>query len=316
MRWKAGLYVLVILGSTCTNSHALSQNLALPEAGKASSAMDVAHQVYFVDHFYAFENITMGYKSTRDMLLLSYSGDTLNEMSSERLITHQPHNPRLKTQDLVIFKTGKLSGSGILVDDFQRSQAMQIQMWLPALRKVRRFSEPDQEAVWGGSQLSYGDLYLRRPEHETHQFVSAHTNPACLEDIQHFTTWAAQYPHISFASWCTVDLQSAVFLKSTPIDPSPHYEYRIRMINPETFAEYQVEYFKNGNLVKRLQKNWHAVPAADKRAQIWNFWTVLVFEQGKLVAQSVALLEDASYQWNQSLPSDLWSEKSLRKIRR
>jgi len=257
----------------------------------------------------------MGYRSAGDMLLLSNSGDAMNEMRSERMITHQPRNSMLKTQDLVIFKTGKLRGTGILVDDFQTGQSMQVRMWIPALRKIRRFSEPDQDDVWGGSQLSYGDLYLRRPEHETHQFVNAETAPECLDDIQYFKTWAADYPY-SFANWCTADLKSSLFIKSIPVSTSAHYDYRIRMINPLSFAEYQVEYFKNGSLVKRLQKNWHATGEVDRRALIWNFWTVLVFKQNKLVAQSVALLNDADYRWNQSLAPDLWSEARLRKIRR
>ena len=107
-----------------------------------------------------------------------------------------------------------------------------------------------------------------------------------------------------------------MFIKSIPVSTSAHYDYRIRMINPLSFAEYQVEYFKNGSLVKRLQKNWHATGEVDRRALIWNFWTVLVFKQNKLVAQSVALLNDADYRWNQSLAPDLWSEARLRKIRR
>ena len=316
MKWTLFVCFLVVLNTAGAKAYAVNQTLALADSNQPLSAEEIATQVYFVDHFYSFENITMGYRSANDMLLLSYSDNDLKEIKSERMITHQPQNAMLKTQDLVIFKSGKLRGTGILVDDFQAGQSMQVRMWLPALRKIRRFSEPDQDDVWGGSQLSYGDLYLRRPEHETHQFVTPETAPDCLDDIRYFKVWAADYQDYSFANWCAVELQSSLFIKSTPVSDSPHYDYRIRMINPLSFAEYQVKYFKNGSLVKRLQKNWHASGENDRRALIWNFWTVLVFNQDKLVSQSVALLNDADYQWNQSLPPDLWSEASLRKIRR
>ncbi|MDJ0834023.1 MAG: outer membrane lipoprotein-sorting protein [Gammaproteobacteria bacterium] len=294
--------------------YAQDQQLRLPTA--AIDAYAIAEQVYFVDHFYAFDNLLVGYKSAPDMLLLSHSGKSVSMMKTERYITHQPKQEKLKTQDLVIFKSGKLRGTGILVDDFKQLQPMQIRMWLPALRKIRRFSEPELDDIWGGSHLTYGDLYLRRPEHETHELVASDELPTCLEDAASFNDWTGKRLKQTLQPWCELNPNRLTLLKSTPREPSPWYDYRLRLIDQQTFAEYQVEYFKGGELVKRTQKNWHAAGLDDPRAQIWNFWTVKLFANGQITGESIAWIDEDSQQWNQPVSDRLWSERSLRQIRR
>ncbi len=313
-RAVSALILLLVALSSTTGSHAQSTSLSLP--GPQEDADRIAEQVYFVDHFYAFENLLVGYKSAVDMLLLSHSGKSVSKIKSERFITHRPRQPTLKTQDLVIFKSGKLRGTGILVDDFKQRQPMQIRMWLPALRKIRRFSEPELDDIWGGSHLTYGDLYLRRPEHEKHELLAANQPPACLADAASFNDWVAGPLQQNLQPWCGMNHERLIMLKSTPREPSPWYDYRLRLIDRDNFAEYQVEYYQDGELIKRTQKNWHPVGLADQRAQIWNFWTVKVFEDGKVSGESIAWIDEASYRWNQSVTDRLWSERSLRQIRR
>ncbi len=308
------LVCLLLVLSLKLTSHAQQTGLPRPAAEMDASA--IAEQVYFVDHFYAFDNLLVGYKSAADMLLLSHSGKSLSRIETERFITHRPRQPALKTQDLVIFKSGKLRGTGILVDDFKQQQPMQIRMWLPALRKIRRFSEPELDDIWGGSHLTYGDLYLRRPEHEEHELLAANEPAACLADAASFNDWTAELLQQSLQPWCDFNRDRLILLKSTPLEPSPWYDYRLRLIDRDSYAEYQVEYFRAGRLVKRTQKNWHPVGLSDQRAQVWNFWTVKVFEDGEVAGESIAWIDDDSYMWNQPVDDRLWSERSLRRIRR
>jgi len=279
-------------------------------------ALAISEQVYFVDHFYAFDNLLMGYQSDPDMQLLSRTDDSITVMQTERSITHQPVKSSLKSQDLVIFKSGKLRGTGILLDDFVNDKPMQIRMWLPSLRKVRRFAEPGLDDIWGGSHLTYGDLYLRRPRHEIHELVEWGVKPRCLEDIKKINRWSSAILNKEINSWCNLNPDALLWLRSTPVEASPWYDYRIRLIDQQNYAEYQSEYFKSGNLVKRIQKNWHPVDLEDPRALIWNFWTVVLFEEGQSVGESLAWIEDESYAWNQSVNQRLWSEKTLTRIRR
>lgn len=295
-------------------SAAIDLSLARPEP--ELSPVQTAEQVYFVDHFYAFDNLLIGYDKRPMMQLFSYSGKSVSQIATQRMITHQPAKAELKTRDLVIFRNGKLKGTGMLVDDFKALKPMLVKMWLPSLRKIRRFSEPDLDDIWGGSHLTYGDLYLRRPIHEQHELISDDNPGFCLSDPESMKTWIGERLDAELSAWCDIQQRTLLLLKSIPVEPSPHYDYRLRWVDPESYAEYQVEYFKGGERVKRIQKNWHSSGLDDPRAQIWNFWSVRVFENGKTVGESLAWVDDEAYQWNIPVDSRQWSERSLRKIRR
>lgn len=310
-QWLFLLLLVVIPGA---QSSSVDSSLPLPE--RLTLPAQIAEQVYFVDHFYAFDNLLIGHDKRPMMQLFSYSGKSVSQIATRRMITHQPGKPELKTQDLVIFRSGKLKGTGMLVDDFKVPKPMLVKMWLPSLRKIRRFSEPDLDDIWGGSHLTYGDLYLRRPIHEQHELVTNDSDGFCLSDLESMKTWIGERLEAELSAWCDISQSTLLLLKSTPIETSPHYDYRLRWIDPESFAEYQVEYFKGDERVKRIQKNWHSSGLDDPRAQIWNFWSVRVFEDGKTVGESLAWVDDQAYQWNIPIDPKQWSERSLRKIRR
>lgn len=307
---------LALFGFFCFPSLVSAVDKSLPYSNDITDANHIAGQSYFVEHFYAFDNLLIGYRRLPDMQLLNLGQSKVSEILTERFVSHQPEQKGVKTQDLTIFKSGKIRGTGILVDDYVEDKPMQIRMWMPALRKIRRFSEPALDDIWGGSHLTYGDLYLRRPEHETHQLLTLENPPQCLEDASSFTNWTKDYLEKPIKPWCELSDTRWLLLKSTPVENSPWYDYRLRWIDAESFAEYQVEYFQHERLVKRLQKNWHATGLADPRALLWNFWSVIVFDGDKRVGESLAWISDDSYQWNQSVDARLWSEKSLRQIKR
>ena len=307
---------LLLLWLFVSNPFAFATDKNLPYLADAKDARLIAEQSYFVEHFYAFDNLLIGYRQLPDMLLLSLGETRVSEIQTERFITHQPEQQGLKTQDLTIFKSGKLRGTGILVDDYSEQKPMQIRMWMPALRKIRRFSEPALDDIWGGSHLTYGDLYLRRPEHESHALKSMTEALGCLSDAASFNRWAQAYLDNALEPWCASRDKKILLLKSTPVQASPWYDYRLRWIDAETYAEYQVEYYRQDRLVKRLQKNWHAVDMAEPRAQLWNFWSVIVFDGDQRAGESLAWIDEHSYQWNQSIDTRIWSEKTLRQIKR
>jgi len=271
-----------------------------------------------VDHFRAFDNLLIGYRNKPDMVLLSQGPRSSTRIDSERLIQLRPKNPQLEARDLVIFKSGKLRGTGILVDDYGPRKPMQIRMWLPALRKVRRFSEPDQDDIWGGSHLTYGDLYLRRPEDETHRLVEGREFPDCLEDAAAIgRRWANRRLKRQMAPWCGLKEKKLLWVESRPLRPSPHYDRRLRLIDADSGAEYQSEHFIGKRLVKRLQKNWQPAAPGRQDGLVWTFWSVRLFDEaGEVEAESLAWVPLEAYEWNRKLKPSLWSEKTLRRIKR
>ncbi len=271
-----------------------------------------------VDHFRGFDNLLIGYRGKPDMVLLSRGPRSSTRIDTERLIQLRPKNPRLEAQDLVIFKSGKLRGTGILVDDYGPDKPMQIRMWLPALRKVRRFSEPDQDDIWGGSHLTYGDLYLRRPEDETHRLVDAGELPECLEDAAAIgRRWANATLKIELEPWCGLAGRRLLRVESRPLQPSPHYDRRLRLIDADSGAEYESDYFIGERRVKRLQKNWQPASPGEQEGLIYTTWSVLLFDEaGAVTAESLAWVPLEAYEWNRKVKPSLWSEKTLRKIKR
>jgi len=270
-----------------------------------------------VDHFRGFETLLIGYRKRPDMVLLSRGPRSGTRIDTERLIQLRPKKLQMEARDLVLFKSGKLRGTGILVDDYGPGKPMQIRMWLPALRKVRRFSEPDPDDIWGGSHLTYGDLYLRRPGDETHRRVEAGDFPSCLEDAAAIGRWANPELNTPLEPWCGLEGRPLLWVESRPRRPSTRYDRRLRLIDAETGAEYQSEYFMGDRLVKRLQKNWQALIEGQPESQVYTFWSVRLFgDDGAVEAESLAWVPLDAYEANRRLPDSLWSEKTLRRIRR
>ncbi len=278
---------------------------------------DLLERSWRVDHFRAFDNLLIGYRGRPDMVLLSRGPKSTTRIDSERLIQLKPKNPQLQARDLVIFKTGKLRGTGILIDDYGPDQPMQVRMWLPALRKIRRFSEPDPDDIWGGSHLTYGDLYLRRPRDETHRRVEGPEAPACLDDAAAIGRWANARLKTRIEPWCGLSERSLIWVESRPRKPSPHYDHRLRLLDEETGAEYQSAYFLGDRLVKRLQKNWQPVSAERPDGLVWTFWSVRLFDEaGQVTAESLAWAPLEAYEWDRPVKPSLWSEKTLRRLKR
>ena len=86
-----------------------------------------------------------------------------------------------KAQDLAIFRSGKLKGTGMLITDYvDDAKSQSYMIWLPALRKIRRFAQPAHDDAWGGSDFTFGDVALRKPFHETHELLGKETFNDCL----------------------------------------------------------------------------------------------------------------------------------------
>jgi hypothetical protein len=291
--------------------------MARSPAGSDIDLEALLQRSWRIDHFRGFDNLLIGYRNKPDMVLLSRGPRSSTRIDTERLIQLRPVEAGIEARDLVLFKSGKLRGTGILVDDYGPDRPMQIRMWLPALRKVRRFSEPSQDDIWGGSHLTYGDLYLRRPEDETHRRVEGGAFPDCLEDAAEIGRWANRRLKTRLQPWCGLARRELVWIESRPLRPSPHYDRRLRLLDAATGAEYQSEYFKEGRRVKRLQKNWFAVDPERPEALVYGFWSVRIFAAGGgISAESLAWVPREAYEWNRRVSPKLWSEKTLRRLKR
>jgi hypothetical protein len=285
----------------------------LPMPTGTPDADEIARQVYFVNHFYPLKNYGITKKDSTVTVLINQSkGASPTTVTLERFLNNDyPPGDAVNAMDLAIFRSGKLRGTGMLITDFtddNKSQSYAI--WLPALRKIRRFAEPAHDDAWGGTDFTFGDVTLRKPKDETHELLGTETFDDCLGAIPNVQV--RYLPNPPEAS-CDHKGKEVYKLKSTTKRPNWWYDYRITYVDTKTFADYRSEYFKNGEMVKVIDRDWESLDLPDPRAQSWKYW------YGKTLAtghETWAVIPEEVVEFDQDWDPGMWSEKTLRRIKR
>ena len=166
------LALSVALATSLVSSVAMatvSKDLAYPSG--SVSANDVANQNYFVNHFYSFSNYAITKKGKEiTALILRPKGSSPLTLTLERYLNNEPKKSSVNAQDLAIFRSGKLRGTGMLITDFvDQNKSQSYEIFIPSIRNVRRFAEPARDDAWGGSDFTFGDVTLRKPKHDNHE---------------------------------------------------------------------------------------------------------------------------------------------------
>lgn len=249
------------------------------------------------------------------MVLIDHDGKGGYRMM--RLVRHlnnDYHDGIVRARDLAIFRSGKLRGTGILVTDYvDSSRQLSFSVWLPALRKIRRHAEPDQRDSWGGSLFTYGDIYLRHPDDERHEMLEAAPFPECLQPMALPETLRNRYIREPPQPRCDLKGRPMLRLKSSTRFADWWYDYRIIWVDPQSFADYRSEYFKNGEKIKIIDKDWRTMKLEDPRAQYWLFWSGRHLLDGR---EAMAFIPEGDVYWNENVDPRLWSESTLRRIKR
>ncbi len=291
------------------------KDLPYPTSGDLTGEQ-IAQQVYFVNHFYAMKNYAVVKKGRKiTTLILRAKGDKPTTITLERYLNNDyPPDDPIKAQDLAIFRSGKLRGTGMLVTDYKDDNKTQSYMiWLPALRKIRRFAQPAHDDAWGGSDFTFGDVVLRKPKHETHELLGKETFNDCLGAMEIPKNQRGRYTRNLPGPACDHKGREVYKLKSTTKFKNWWYDYRISYVDTKTFADYRTEYFKDGKKIKIIDRHWVDAPLDDPRAQFWGYW------YGKTLAtghETWAVIPEGVSVANGDFKRKLWSEQTLRKIKR
>ncbi len=287
----------------------------LPYPSGNVTADQIMEQVYFVNHFYPYNQFAIT-KKGRDItvLILKADGRTPTTNTLERYLNNEYADGNVQAKDLAIFRSGKLKGTGMLITDYiDDAKSQSYMIWLPALRKIRRFAEPAHDDAWGGSDFTFGDVVLRKPQNETHELLGKETFNDCLGAVDipegERNRWTKDLP----ASSCNPKGKEVYKLKSTTKFNNWWYDHRISYVDTKTFADYRSEYFKDGNKVKVIDRDWRSQNMSDPRALAWGYWYGKTFATNH---ETWAVIPEKVIEINGGHPEDLWSEKTLRKIKR
>lgn len=285
----------------------------LPYPSGAPDANQLADQVYFVNHFYSLKNYGITEKDKSITVLVNQAKDSRpTTITLERYLNNDyPAGDDVNAMDLAIFRSGKLRGTGMLITDFSDdSKSQSYAIWLPALRKIRRFAEPAHDDAWGGTDFTFGDVTLRKPKDETHELQGTETFNDCLGAIANVEVkYLPEPPKAS----CDHKGKEVYKLKSTTKRQNWWYDYRISYVDTKTFADYRTEYFKGSEKVKVIDRDWESLNQPDSRAQSWRYWYGKTFATGH---ETWAVIPSEVVEFNQDWPADKWSEKTLRRIKR
>ena len=306
-------------------SAGVSVDLAYP-GGKLSDAKKIMKNVYYVNHFFAFKNYSIVKKgrTITKIVKKSKGKKALTETVERYLNNDYASDPKIKSKDLAIFRAGKLRGMGMLITDYEDdAKSQEYLVWLPALRKVRRFAQPAHDESWGGTDFTFGDVTLRKPKHEKHTLMGTQKFGMKVKSLvipkgeQTNSTKNLPAGTNAFAN------RQVYKVKSTTKFSGWWYDYRITYVDTKTFADYHTEYYKGGKKIKILDKNWpKASGSSDPRALRWFTWYGKDLRNGHeslaYIPKKVTTKNKSSYKVGKKKydGSALWQESTLRKIKR
>lgn len=295
------------------------------------NAEAIIAQVWFVNHLRAVRKYAIVHQGDLYPYLVYRSKRGKYRFRTlERFLKNDfPAESGILAKDIAIFYYPMaVRGTGFLITDFTDSDRSQIlQVWLPALRKVRRFPQPNHDDAYAGSDWTFGDVSLRKPRHETHRllrvepFAEAEGGGGILHTI---TIPEAQrrHPFTAYVPESSDEFKDRLcyVVESTTKFPDFWYDHRVSWIDRETFADYRTLYYRGGELIKIVDRHWRRMrnhpggpDIEDPRGLYWTMWYGKNLRSGH---ETMAVIPPRASIWNQDIPDSTWTEANLRKLRR
>jgi len=306
---------LIIATILSINSLALSQSkLPYPE-NKILTADEIAIQQFYGLRGMHLRNFVSQKKDGKLSLLIKRIPGSLPSVNTfESYTNYNYQDGKTESKLLVIYRSGKLKGTGILLSTYVDSKRTPyLMIWLPTLRKVRRFASPSQGDAWNGSNLTYGEVFLRRPEHEKHQVLGRQVFDECLNVMILKKNEQIRRTRDLPTTQCAHKAKTVYQLKSDTLFKNWWYDYRISYIDTSTFAMYRTVYFKDSERMKTIDIDWRALNHPDPRVLSPNF---IYVKSDTTNIESFLVIPKETIDWNVDIKNKFWSERTLKKIRR
>ena len=280
------------------------------------SAEQIAQEVYTAAHGGLVDNAisrrvgnSVALVVNRAPLELRGHGRKPSVQTFDTYVNNKPADKAVDSLQMAILTSGKTRGTGILFTSYNdEHRRAVISLWLPALRKIRRINEPSQEDVWFGTNLTYGELVLRRPDDEVHELLGEGVMEDCLASMQLSPAEMTRYTRNLPAPQCGHKGRPVYRLKSTTKFHNWWYDYHVSDIDKETFALYRTVYYKDGEKVKTVYIDWQSLDQPDPRITYPRYIYAITHTDGK---DSLVFVPRETIALNVNLPDSFWSEETL-----
>jgi hypothetical protein len=305
---------LALAIATTSAVASVPKDLAYPTAA-LTTADQVIDQVYYVNHFYPFTNYGIGRegKNTITTFILRPKGKKPLTMTLERYLNNDYSDGVYNAKDFAVFRSGKLKNLAFLITDYvDPAKTQQFEIFIPSIRKIRRFAQPARDDAWGGADFTFGDVALRKPHHETHELLPNEKYSGCIPSMDLPKNERNKYTKKqNITPDCSIDGTDLYVVKSTAKDANWWYDYRISYVDTKRFVDYKTTYFKNGEHIKTINRSWHSAGLDDPRGNYWAYWYGKTLTTGH---ESMAFVPKAATRVNKDYKKKIWTTKLLKKI--
>ncbi len=305
----------------CLYGSMISGVSARPDKAPPLTAEQIAREVHIAAHGGLVRNAIsrrvgreVALVVNRAPLELRNPGRKPSVQTFDTYVNNRPRDPSVESLQMAILTSGKTRGTGVLFTSYNNdSQRSVITMWLPALRKIRRINEPAHEDVWFGTNLTYGELVLRRPDDERHELLGRGVMRECLASMELAPGEMTRYTRNLPAPQCEHQGKPVYRLKSTTKFSNWWYDYHVSDIDAESFALYRTIYYKNGEPVKTVYIDWQSLDQPDPRIAYPRYIYAVTHADGK---DSLVYVPRGTIALNLELPDEFWSEETLQHYER
>ena len=230
--------------------------------------------------------------------------------SFETYLNHSPKDPALRSLQMAILTSGKAKGTGLLFTEYaDDARGSDITMWLPALRKIRQINEPSYEDVWFGTNLTYGEIALRKPTDETHELLGEAAFDSCLDAMMLTPEEQTRYTKGLPGPQCGHKGKPVYRLKSTTKFQNWWYDYHVSDIDKKTFSVYRTVYYKNDEKIKTVFVDWQSLDQPDPRIAYPRYIYAITHTDGR---DSMVYVPRSTIELNTDLPDAFWSAETLK----
>ena len=228
----------------------------------------------------------------------------------ETFINNNPQNPEIESMQMAIMKSGKVRGTGVLFTSYaDEGRSASIALWLPALRKIRRLNEPAHDDYWVGSNFTYGELVLRKPEHEHHELLGEDVFKDCLLTMELDRYEMTRHTKDLPGAQCAHKGKPIYRIKSTTRFRDWWYDYHISEIDKTTFAMYRTTYYKDEKKIKTIDVDWQSLNLPDPRIHYPRYIYAITHDTG---VDSMVYVPRSTVELNIDIPDSFWSEETLK----
>ncbi|MDQ7083649.1 MAG: outer membrane lipoprotein-sorting protein [Sulfurovum sp.] len=283
----------------------------------ANLAEEIAQKSYDVNHAMAFKNIMIKKRNRSSIISVSRSVGVKPRITAvERFLSNDYDDGVVKSKDIIIIRSGKLNGLGILMTSYlDPKRSHQFMMWLPALRKVRRMAEPQDAGIGAGDIAFLQDVKLRRFDEEKYTLMQTKVMDIELLMMAFKKGELGRYGKgFPYKKSTKIRKRKIYVVKSTYKKKAHWYDYRISYIDSEYFTDYKTKYYKNGKHIKEVHRHWTSIGNNTKSTlKIWYYWYSKDTDTGYEMA---TYIPKKRIKTNQNIKNAFWHTRTLKKIKR